>query len=253
MKILLATSNPHKVGELRPIFASASLATRPVELVDLQQAGIDIVEPVEDQATFEGNAQLKAVYYAAATKLICLADDSGLEVDALDGAPGVYSARYAGVSGPRDAVDAANNAQLLKALSPIPAADRTARFVCAMALAVPADLAADGPLAEALRERTAGGGGASRVLHTVRGTIEGRILGPGDPGFSPQNTRGRGGNGFGYDPLFLVPSLHRTTAELTPNHKNRISHRGNAGRCMWQWLCNLPTEATPHHGNGRKN
>lgn len=253
MKILLATSNPHKVGELRPIFASASQAARSVELVDLQQAGIDIVEPVEDQATFEGNAQLKAVYYAAATKLICLADDSGLEVDALDGDPGVYSARYAGVSGPRDEVDAANNARLLKALSPVPAAARTARFVCAMALAVPVDLTADGPLAETLRERAADGEGAARILHTVLGTIEGRILGPGDPGFAPQNAKGRGDNGFGYDPLFLLPSLERTTAELTPDHKNRISHRGNAGRCMWQWLCNLPTEVTPRHDNGRQS
>lgn len=235
MKILLATGNPHKVDELRPIFQAASRDDLAVQIIDLPSAGVALPEPVEDQETFEGNAQLKARYYAQTTGHLCLADDSGLEVDALDGAPGVRSARYAGVTGPRDVVDPANNRRLLAALDTLPADARSARFVCAMALAVPCGEADDA--AERLRQTAEGPAeDAAHVAHTVRGTIEGRILGPGDAGFPADDAAGRGTNGFGYDPLFLVPELGRTTAELAPEHKNRISHRGQAGRLMWQWL-----------------
>lgn len=237
MKILLATGNPHKVTELRPIFQAESLDDLAVQIVDLPTAGITLPEPVEDQETFEGNAQLKARYYAAATHQLCLADDSGLEVDALGGEPGVRSARYAGVAGPRDVVDPANNRRLLAALEAVPAGARTARFVCAMALAVPHDWHDEDHAAGRLRQvEDDAPGGSAHLAHTVRGTIEGRILGPGDTGFTIDHAAGRGTNGFGYDPLFLVPPLGRTTAELAPEHKNRISHRGQAGRLMWQWL-----------------
>jgi XTP/dITP diphosphohydrolase len=137
--------------------------------------------------------------------LWCLADDSGLEVEALGGEPGVRSARYAGVSGARKVVDPANNKLLLERLRDVPAEKRGARFVCAMALVEP--------------------GGATRAQ--VRGTVEGRILGPGGV-----DHRGRGEGGFGYDPLFLIPELGLTTAELSAAQKNAISHRGRAARLM---------------------
>lgn len=182
--ILVATTN---AGKLREV--CAVLSTLPVEL--LQLGDIPRIEPPEENAdTFEENAADKALYYARATGHWTLADDSGLEVDALDGAPGVRSARYAGAAGD----DQANNGKLIKALVGVPKERRTARFRCAIALA-----------------------DAERVRASATGLIEGLIV-----------ETPRGANGFGYDPHFLVPTHGLTTAEMTPTLKNRVSHRGQA-------------------------
>lgn len=199
-KILFATSNPHKIDEV-----AAILAPEGWEVVGLDTVDKQIDEPVEDQPTFEGNASLKAMYYARHTGEICLADDSGLEVDALDGQPGVHSARFAGVTGPRERVDAANNDKLVARLKHVEESRRTGRFVCAMALS-------DG-------ERT--------LAHT-RGEVAGKLL------LEP-----RGENGFGYDPYFFVPELGCTTAELSQEGKNQISHRGRATRQLLEIIKKL--------------
>ncbi|MEX0776617.1 MAG: non-canonical purine NTP pyrophosphatase [Phycisphaeraceae bacterium] len=215
MKLLIATGNPHKVQEIRAVLAhGADRDGLPIEWLDLSHLERHVTEPVEDAATFEGNAVKKARHYAQATGMLCLADDSGLAVDALGGAPGVRSARYAGVDGPRSVVDPANNRLLLERLASVPIERRTARFVCAMALAGP--------------------GLAQPII--VCGTVEGRILLPQEAADPSQPHRGRGGNGFGYDPLFLIPELGKTTAELEPQHKNALSHRGKATRLMRQRL-----------------
>jgi XTP/dITP diphosphohydrolase len=202
--IVLATANPHKVEELRAIFAPAG-----IQLIGLDEAapkGISLAEPAEVGKTFEENAAIKARSYAEQTGRVCLADDSGLEVDALAGRPGVISSHYctdgreAGMS--RAERDAANNARVLRELEGVPPEQRGARFVCVMCLADPRG-----------------------VIATVRGTFEGRI---GVPSAVP-----RGANGFGYDPLFLVaPAFEHTSAELPPVEKNRLSHRGAAARLM---------------------
>ncbi len=158
----------------------------------------DLPEPIEDSSTFAGNAAIKARYYAAATGRICIADDSGLEVAALAGAPGVHSARYAGVGAMRAERDAANNAKLLAALATTPGEARQAKFVCCMCLASP----------------------AGEILATSRGEFPGVIA------HSP-----RGGNGFGYDPLLELPD-GRTAAQLDPAEKNARSHRGAATRAI---------------------
>lgn len=189
--ILLATGNPGKLREIRD--EMGHLAVRWLTL-DQLDAARRAPAPAESSECFSGNAAEKARYYSLASGLWTLADDSGLVVDALGGAPGVHSARYAGPA--RD--DAANNAELLAALGDVPPERRSARFICALALA-------DG----------------DRILLTADGVIEGRIA----P--SP-----RGDNGFGYDPLFFVPELGCTTAELTAAEKNRISHRGRAVRAL---------------------
>lgn len=217
MQILLASGNPHKREEVTAIWqqrAQEHPEASHIELIGLDTLDQSIPEPEEDGQTFEANAELKARYYALATGRVCIADDSGLEVDALGGEPGVRSARYSGVVGPRDQVDTGNNALLIEKLLDIPAAKRTARFVCAMALCSPAKPS-----------------GPPRILAVVRGTIEGVIIGPGE--------QPRGENGFGYDPLFYVPDLGKTTAELAPEEKNRISHRGNAARLMWDQVTHL--------------
>ncbi|MGP1347750.1 MAG: RdgB/HAM1 family non-canonical purine NTP pyrophosphatase [Phycisphaerales bacterium] len=194
-EILIATSNPHKVeefrGELEP------LGFRVLCLADIPGAA-GLAEPDEDAPTFEGNAEIKATYYAQRLNRIALADDSGLEVDALNGEPGIRSARYAGIGGDRATRDAANNAKLLSAIARTPEHQRTARFVCAVCLADP----------------------DARVLATARGTFEGRIT-----------TSPRGGNGFGYDPLLELED-GRTAAELSPQEKNARSHRGQAARAL---------------------
>ena len=186
MKIIVATRNPGKVGEFQAMLGRLGYDVE--SLLDYETAP----ETEETGSTFEENAELKskeaAVYFGHAV----LSDDSGLEVDALDGAPGVYSARFAG----EDKSDAANNALLLEKLADTPAEQRTARFVCALSLAKP-----------------------SGETLTVRGTMEGRI------GFELKGT-----NGFGYDPLFIIPSLNQTAAELTKSEKAAISHRGQALR-----------------------
>lgn len=196
--ILIATTNPGKLREVRAV-----LADLPATLKGLADVP-EMPEAVEDATTFEGNARIKALHYAGLSGAWTLADDSGLEVDALDGSPGVYSARYAG----DHADDQANNAKMIAALHGVPAARRTARFRCVVALARPGE-----------------------VLALGTGAIEGLIID--DP---------RGANGFGYDPHFLVPSLGKTAAELPPEHKNRISHRGQALADILPRLRELVTE-----------
>ena len=231
MRVLVASSNPHKLEEIAAVFeqqrqqASQSLDKLAaltgagehehlpeLELVTLGSLGLTIEEPEEDQPTFEGNAILKARYYARATGLPTIADDSGLEVDALQNQPGVRSARYAGVTqGGRAVIDPANNQLLLANLKGTPVDARQARFVCAMALALP----------EASQENDGD-------VVVVRGEVHGRII-SGDE--SP-----RGQHGFGYDPLFFLPDLGKTMAELQPEQKNALSHRGSAARLLWQKL-----------------
>ena len=190
-KITIATSNPHKVDEI-----SATLGLLGITCVALGRT--DIPEPEEDGATFEENARIKAIAYARALGETVLADDSGLEVDALGGAPGVHSARYAGIGATREERDRANNAKLLRALESVPDALRTARFVCVLSIA-----RADGT-----------------IVAESRGTFEGVI------GRAP-----RGTNGFGYDPLLILED-GRTSAELSSVEKNARSHRGNALRLL---------------------
>ncbi|MFP4636470.1 MAG: RdgB/HAM1 family non-canonical purine NTP pyrophosphatase [Nitriliruptoraceae bacterium] len=187
----MATANRGKLAEIRAILAPYHLD---VELETMTELGVE--PPVEDGDTFEDNALIKARQCVAATGLPAIADDSGLEVDALDGEPGVRSARYAGE--PTD--DDANNRKLLAALAGVPDERRTARFVCAAALVTP-----DG------RERV------------VRGTMAGYIV-----------DAPRGDHGFGYDPLFVseVVGDGRTNAELTAQEKDAISHRGAAFRAL---------------------
>lgn len=201
MRILFATSNPHKIDEVRAILAPLG-----IEVVGLDSISPQPPEPVEDGATFEANARIKAIAYAKATGQSCLADDSGLEVDALGGRPGVHSARYAGVGSSRPQRDAANNAKLLGELEHVPDDRRTARFVCAMCLADP----------------------RGTVLAETRGEFPGMIA-----------REPRGTNGFGYDPLLHLPDRQCTSAELTNDEKNARSHRGEATRMMAQRLAQL--------------
>jgi len=198
LHILLATRNAGKLKELREL-----LCTR--EAQQITWRGLEefpsVADAPETGQTLVQNARAKALYYAHATGLWTLADDSGLEVDALGGAPGVHSARYAGV--PRD--DAANNRKLVAALAGVPLERRTARFRCAMALAEP-----------------------GRILLESSGTVEGLII-----------DEPRGSNGFGYDPHFLLPDLGKTVAELPAEQKNALSHRGRAARALLPQLMSL--------------
>jgi non-canonical purine NTP pyrophosphatase (RdgB/HAM1 family) len=191
VKLLFATSNPNKVREL-----SAILAPLGYEVKDLS-AYPSVQEPLEDGSTFAQNAQLKAVGYARQVGVPCLAEDSGLEVDALGGRPGVHSARYSGVEGPRETVDAANNALLLAELKDVPFEQRGAQFVCVFCLAQP-----DG-----------------RIVAEASGAFRGMIA-----------FEAKGHNGFGYDPLFFVPDAQCTSAELSKEQKSARSHRGQAAR-----------------------
>ena len=192
--LVLATGNPGKLREIRQILAPLG-----VEVRGLDSFG-DIEAPEEHGSTFAENARSKAIYYARATHQWCLADDSGLVVDALGGAPGVRSARYAAdrlpPDAPRDRIDLANNAKLLSELERVPDERRTARFICHLALS-----------------------DEKGVLLETSGSFEGRIA-----------HRPRGKNGFGYDPVFIADETHCTAAELPPQEKNRISHRGRAVR-----------------------
>lgn len=189
MKIIFATGNEGKMKEVRMILADLGL-----EVLSMKEAGIEI--PIEeDGLTFEENAAIKAkAVQAYAPEAIVLADDSGLEVDYLDKQPGVYSARYMGEETPYEV----KNAAIIRKLSGAAAGERGARFVCAIAAALP-----DG-----------------RVL-TTQGTLEGEIA-----------RQPAGEEGFGYDPIFYVPDFHATTAELSPEQKNAVSHRGRALRAM---------------------
>jgi XTP/dITP diphosphohydrolase len=194
-RLILASRNPGKLREIREVLSDLNL-----EILSIDMRWPDLAEPEETGETFAQNARDKALYYSRATGHWCLADDSGLEVDALGGRPGVYSARYAAESIDPDAtrqqIDQANNRKLLEELKDVPDESRTARFVCSLALAE-----------------------GNRTLLETRGTIEGRI------GHRPE-----GDNGFGYDPLFRLPEKGCTTAQLSPEHKNAISHRGRAVR-----------------------
>jgi XTP/dITP diphosphohydrolase len=194
--LLLATTNRHKLDEYRAI-----LSDLPFTLLSLHDIQLDM-DVEETGTTFRENAELKARAYAHASGLLSLADDSGLEIDALGGAPGVYSARFAGL----DATYEQRFDILLAQLRDVPVAQRTARFRCVISLAEP-----------------------SGYLRSVDGTIEGVIA-----------DAPRGNNGFGYDPIFLVPALGQTTAEITPEHKNQISHRGRAARLARELLEHWP-------------
>lgn len=188
MTIYLATGNPGKVADFRGIGL-------PVEMLP----GFASLPPIaETGETFEVNACLKAEHYSRFTDAMVLADDSGLEVDALQGAPGVYSARFAGMHGD----DAANNRLLLQKLQHVPQPQRSARFVCVLALAQ-----------------------HGQTIATFRGAAEGRIL-----------DAPRGSGGFGYDPLFYSPAAGASFAELTPERKAQFSHRGAAARAMLEWI-----------------
>jgi XTP/dITP diphosphohydrolase len=189
-RVVLATRNAQKLTELRRIVAAEAPDVQVLGLVDVTA----YPEPAETERTFEGNALLKARACVSATGLAALADDSGLAVDALNQMPGVRSARWAG-SG---ASDQENNALLLRQMADVPAAERTARFVCAMALVLP-----DG------------------TEHVRVGEMRGWI------GVSPA-----GDNGFGYDPLFVADGYAMTNGELEPSAKDAISHRGRAVRAI---------------------
>lgn len=192
MKIVLATKNRGKVREIKEI-----LMDRAFDILTLEDFP-DIVLPPEEGSTFEENALGKALFVASRTGMPALADDSGLEVDHLSGAPGVWSARYAGPG----ASDRDNFRKLLEELRGVPQEKRTARFVCVVAYAIP-------------------GGGE----FTFRGTLEGRIT-----------EAPAGEHGFGYDPVFFIPQLGRTSAELTPDEKNRLSHRASALSRFKAWM-----------------
>jgi XTP/dITP diphosphohydrolase len=188
-RLVIASANAGKLAEFR-----ALLADLPFDLTSLGELALP--SPEETGATFLANATLKARHAAAATALAAIADDSGLEVDALGGAPGVFSARYAGAQGD----DAANNLKLVNALADLPRAQRRARYRCVLALVrEPQD--PDPLIAE--------------------GVWEGEILGV-----------PRGSGGFGYDPYFYLPELGKTAAELSAQEKNRLSHRGLALRAL---------------------
>lgn len=191
-RVVLATHNAHKIGELRAILADLLPGVEPADVVGAGDVGA--VEPVEDGLTFAANALLKARALAAFTGLPAIADDSGLAVEVLGGAPGIFSARWAG----GQASDAANVDLLLAQLADIAPGHRGAQFVCAAALVLP--------------------DGSEHVEHGfLRGTL---ALAP------------RGTNGFGYDPIFVPEGDTRTSAELTPDEKNAISHRGAAFRAL---------------------
>ena len=199
MKIVLASRNKKKISELNALLAKNIPG---IEVLSLDDIGFED-EIVEDGETFEDNAYIKASTVAR-LGYIGVGDDSGLCVDALDGAPGVYSARYAGEHGD----DAANNALLLKNLAD--KEDRTARFVCAIACVFPDDV---------------------NTAHVCRGEVEGKII---------DEYRGEGG--FGYDPLFYYEPFGKTLAEMSAEEKNSISHRGRAIENFAQMLKEITEE-----------
>ena len=207
-KIVFATGNAGKMKEIREI-----LADLPVEIYSMKEAGIS-VEIDENGKTFEENAKIKAQTVAGCTDgdMIVLADDSGLEVDALNGEPGVYSARYMG----EDTSYRIKNQSLVDRLEGVPVEKRTARFVCVIAAAFP-----DGTVCTTKGTIEGKIGYEDGRRETVRATMEGRI------GYEE-----KGENGFGYDPIFYLPDMSRTTAELSPEEKNAVSHRGKALAAM---------------------
>ncbi len=204
MNLLVATTNRNKVREIRQLLDGV-----PLELTTLD-AWPTIAAPPETGRTFEENARAKALYYAAATRNLTVAEDSGLEIDALDGAPGVESARYGG----EEATYPQKFALIYRALDAAAAADRTARFVCAVALVN------DG-----------------RVLFETRGTVEGLV--------APVPA---GDAGFGYDPIFFYPPYGCTLAQATAEQKAAVSHRGEAFRALRRFLGTLHEDDVRNRG-----
>jgi XTP/dITP diphosphohydrolase len=214
MQLLIATTNAGKVREFRQMLGDGRFAWH-----DLSEFPGGDVAPVEETGqTFRANACLKATHYARALKMWTLADDSGLAVDALDGKPGVHSARWAKMHAQGNG-DADNNKLLLQQLASVPEQKRTARFICVLALADP----------------------SGRIILTAQDSVEGRV-----------GREGRGDNGFGYDPLFLVENLGKTAAELPPEQKHALSHRGKALRRMKGLMQRIdafiPSPGTPGEG-----
>ncbi len=197
-RIIFATGNAGKMKEIRMILSDLVISGQPVEILSMKEAGVT-TDIVEDGKTFLENAIIKAKAVAACAKdAIVLADDSGLEIDCLNGEPGIYSARYLG----EDTPYSVKNADLISRLEGVPDEKRTARFVCAIACVMP-----------------------EGKLLSSEASIEGRI------GYEE-----RGQNGFGYDPIFMVPEYGKSTAELSEEQKNEISHRGKALRAMKEQL-----------------
>lgn len=195
MQLVVATRNLGKLKEIRRL-----LEAQGVVVVGLEQfPGIAEIE--EDGDSFAANAAKKAEMVARATGLPCLADDSGLSVAALDGRPGIYSARFAG----EDATDSSNNRKLLEVMAAVPEKERQAAFCCVMALCLP-----------------------GQTTRLFEGRVEGRIL-----------NEAQGFGGFGYDPLFWLPEFNCSMAELSLDVKNRISHRGRALRQVVEFLTRL--------------
>ena len=186
-RVVLATGNKGKLAEIRGL-----LAGEPMEIVP--QSEFDFTPAEETGTTFEENALLKARHAAAETGLVAIADDSGICVDALNGEPGVYTARYAGPN----ATDQENNDKLLAAMEGVAEEQRGAAFICVVTVVFPDE---------------------SRAPLIATGRWEGQI-----------STSGHGGGGFGYDPVFYLPDLGRCSAELSPEEKNALSHRGQAFR-----------------------
>lgn len=184
-EVVIATNNKHKLEEIGDMLKDYAF-----DILSMHDVGLDGLEIIEDGSTFEENAIIKARTVMKRTGKIALADDSGLEVEALGNRPGIYSARFAG----EGASDEANNKKLLELLNGVPSEKRKARFVCAIAVVFPAG-----------------------DIITVRGACEGII------GFEA-----KGNTGFGYDPLFIVPQMNKTFAELGSEVKNTISHRAGA-------------------------
>ena len=192
MKLILASKNAHKAEEMQAILGEG------VKLVTQTEAGCGDLDVIEDGTTFEENAVKKAVTIMRATGHATIADDSGLAVDALDGSPGIFTARFAG----EDATDEENIKKLLDELKNVPETERTARFVCVIALAIPGEEA-----------------------KTFRGEVVGRIL-----------FEKHGENGFGYDPVFYLPQFDASMAEVSADVKNSVSHRFNALKLLKEYL-----------------
>lgn len=196
-RLLLATQNPGKVREIRRALRGLSLRRQPLKVIGLEE-GLPGLSHRERGRTFAENARAKSLFYSRKWAGPTLAEDSGLEVEALGGAPGVRSARFSAPS----PSDEKNNRKVLRLLQVVPAASRKARFVCVLVLAE-----------------------KGRVVGEFHGEARGRI------GFAP-----RGASGFGYDPLFYYPPLRKTFAELSTEVKNAVSHRGRAIRKLRRFL-----------------
>lgn len=196
MTLLVATTNNGKLREIRSLLAHV-----PVDLITLRDLP-PIEEPEESGETFEANARLKALYYSAHAGLPTVAEDSGLVIDALDGEPGVRSARFLRP----DASYPERFAEIFTRLAGPPEKNRAARFVCTLAVVREGD-----------------------ILYEARGTVEGEIA-----------REARGNAGFGYDPIFYYPPYHSTLAEVTEDAKLAVAHRGQAFRALASWLTNFP-------------